>query len=297
MSTEELTAASTEAEARAAFLSRAGGPALGARTLLDRAAELLPGVVDAASDVETALSELSAHAAIRPASAASATPAAPAAPVAWGLDLVTGALRRVPVPASGSPLGVAAGLTWVSALESGLAQHCEALLARRLGAPGTRVPRLFLAGEGPAVPGALLRALDAEDEPVAHDLSDLLSLPACAVGLAPRTEPAPDRGPAPERDTVVATGSTLAVAARTAVERALSRRRARAAGRPLPHAFPAIGRERETDAPRLPPSAQWSHPLDALHSQGHSPVAVLLDHDPRVSEVLPYLVRIVLSAK
>ncbi|MFE9632779.1 hypothetical protein [Streptomyces sp. NPDC006463] len=295
MSTEELTAASTEAEARAAFLSRVGGPALGARTVLDRAAELLPGVVDAASDVETALTELAARAAIRP------VPAAPAAAGAWGLDLATGALRRVPVPASGSPVGVAAGLTWVSALESGLAQHCEALLARRLGAPGTRVPRLSLAGQGHAVPDALLRALQAEDEHVAHDLSGLLSLPACAVALAPRMqpepEPEPDRGPDPERDTVVATGATLAEAARTAVERALSRRRARAAGRPVPHPFPAIGREQETDAPRPLPCAQWSHPLDALHSQGHSPVAVLLDHDAGVGEALPYLVRIVLPAK
>ncbi|WP_328928819.1 hypothetical protein OG429_32505 [Streptomyces sp. NBC_00190] len=289
MSTEELTAASTEAEARAAFLSRVGGPALGARTLLDRAAELLPGVVDAASDVETALTELAAHAAIRPVSAAPATAGA------WGLDLATGALRRVPVPASGSPVGVAAGLTWVSALESGLAQHCEALLAGRLRAPGTRVPRLSLAGEGHAVPDALLRALRSEDEHVAHDLSGLLSLPACAVALAPRAEPEPERAPGPERDTVVATGATLAEAARTAVERTLSRRRARAAGRPVPQLFPAIGREQESDAPRPLPCAQWSHPLDALHSQGHSPVAVLLDHDAGVSAVLPYLVRIVLS--
>ncbi|MER5733695.1 hypothetical protein ABT084_36095 [Streptomyces sp. NPDC002138] len=291
MSTEELTAAATpaptEAEARAAFLSRAGGPALGARTVLERAVELLPGALGAAPDIETALTELAARAARRTA------PAARAAPAPWGLDLATGALRRVTVPACASPVGIAAGLTWVSALERGLAQHCAALLARRLGEPGTRVPRLSLAGEGHAVPDALLRALRAEGEPVAHDLTGLLSLPACAVTLAPRA--APDRDL--DRDTVIATGATLAEAARTAAERALSRSRARAAGRSVPPAFPAIGRAQESDAPRPLPGAQWSHPLDALHSRGHDPVAVLLDHDARVGEVLPYLVRIVLTTK
>ncbi|MFI0982034.1 hypothetical protein ACH4SP_34130 [Streptomyces sp. NPDC021093] len=330
MATEELTAvraassaAATEAEARAAFLSRAGGPALAARTVRDRAAELLPDRVDAASDIETVLTELAARATMRARATvlpAPADPATPATPTVWGLDLSTGALRQVRVPASGPPAGVAAGLTWVSALESGLAQHCESLLARGLGTPGTRVPRLRLAEERHAVPDALLRALHTEGEPVAHDLTELLSLPACALTLVPhaepnppternsptepipRTEPAPaaDHAPDPERDTrdtVVATGATLAEAVRTATERALSRRRAREAGRPVPHAFPAVGREQESDAPRPQPCVQWSHPLDALRSQGHSPVAVLLDHEAPVSGELPYLVRIVLSAK
>ncbi|MET9701218.1 hypothetical protein ABZY31_30480 [Streptomyces sp. NPDC006529] len=315
MSTEEPTAASTaawpavstEAEARAAFLSRAGGPALGARAVLERAARLLPGAVDATSDVETALTELAARAARRPAAVdpapvepVAATPV-PATPASWGLELATGALRRVPVPASASPVGIAAGLTWVGALETGLAQHCEALLARCLGTSGTRVPRLDLAGEGLAVPDALLWALYTEGEPVAHDLTGLLSLPACAVALAPRTDGAPSPGGrapgAGETDTAIATGATLAEAARTAAERALARRRARASGRPVPPAVPAIGRELECDPPRPLPRAQWSHPLDALRSQGHDPVAVLLDHEAPVSEVLPYLVRIVLSVK
>lgn len=305
MSTEEPTVASTEAEARAAFLSRVCGPALGARALLERAAELLPGAVDTASDIETALAELAAHATRRP---------APAAPAAWGLDLATGALRRVAVPEPGSPVGVAAGLTWVAALESGLAQHCEALLAERLGAPGTRLPRMHLGSGahgvpgGPGVPDALLGALRAAGRFVAHDLSGLLSLPACAVTLAPRAEPAadggpdggpdgaPDSAPDPAAHTVVATGATLTEAARTAVLRALSARGARAAGRPVRHAFPAIGRDREEADCRPLPAAQWSHPLDALRSQGHCPVAVLPDHDARVGEVLPYLVRIVLPA-
>ncbi|MFI5979422.1 hypothetical protein ACIBEA_00955 [Streptomyces sp. NPDC051555] len=300
MSTEELTAdrpaahaaAVTEAEARAAFLSRAGGPAVGARTVLERAPELLPGVVDAATtDIEAVLGHLAARAATHPAAAG---PAGSAEPTAWGLDLATGGLRRVRVAGSGSPVGVAAGLTWVGALEEGLAQHCAALLARRLEAPGTRVPRLRLGGGGVEVPRALLRDVHAEGEPVAHDLTELLSLPACAVALAPR--PGGD-GREGECETVIATGATLAEAARGAVERALSRRRAHEAGRPVPRAFPAVGRERESDAPGPAPCAQWSRPLDALHSEGHSPVAVLLDHDARVNEVLPYLVRIVLSAK
>ncbi|MGY5048214.1 hypothetical protein ACWDE0_21680 [Streptomyces sp. 900105755] len=38
----------------------------------------------------------------------------------------------------------------------------------------------------------------------------------------------------------------------------------------------------------------WSRPLDALRAQGRTPVAVLLDQDPRVNEVLPNLVHVVL---
>ncbi|MEW1653620.1 hypothetical protein [Streptomyces sp. NPDC093707] len=346
MNTEELAVASTAAEARAAFVSRAGGPALEAGTLLDRAAQSLPGVVHPASDVETALTALAAHA---------ASPPAPAAPAVWGLDLATGALRRVPVPAPGLSAGVAAGLTWVSALEAGLAQHCEALLAQRLAAPGTRVPRLCLdrlarpgcgAGEsclvppgldlaedGHAAPDALVRALRSGEEPVAHDLSGLLCLPACALRLDPDsgTDTGPDahpdasEGPAPspgtavdtdvdtdldtdpdlarerngggDRGTVVATGTSLVAAFRTAAGRALAHRRARPSGRPGAHTVPAIGREQELVAARPPSVAHWSRPLDALRAQGHRPVAVLLNHDAEVSEVLPYLVRIVLMAE
>lgn len=151
-----------------------------------------------------------------------------------------------------------------------------------------------------------LHALQAEGVPVAHDLTGLLSLPACALTLVPYTDPTqPVPDPAPDPLTVVATGATLAEAVRTASERALSRSRARAAGRLVPYEFPAISREQESDAPRPQSCTPWSHPLDALRAHGHSPVAVPLDnlddlnhldHQAPGSGELPYLVRIVLSA-
>ncbi|MEV7323909.1 hypothetical protein AB0N52_27845, partial [Streptomyces sp. NPDC093970] len=194
-------------------------------------------------------------------------------------------------PSGHAPTGVAAGLTWVGALEAGMTAHCEALLARRLAEPGTRVPRLCPADrcEGPCVTDACekgatgaARHLYAAGGPVAHDLSALLSLPACAIRLDP--------GP----DTVLATGTTRAEALRRATARAL--RALTVTAGPGPRVLPPITRDRELPPAAPGPSApvHWSRPLDALRAQGFTPVAVLLDQDPRVNEVLPYLVHIVL---
>ncbi|MBC3840438.1 hypothetical protein GXW82_10020 [Streptacidiphilus sp. 4-A2] len=58
-------------------------------------------------------------------------------------------------------MGAAAGLTWISAVENGLAQHCEALLAQksRVGAASGPVPPTVPAtgaGQEPAAPRAPL---------------------------------------------------------------------------------------------------------------------------------------------
>ncbi|MFI6644571.1 hypothetical protein [Streptomyces sp. NPDC050504] len=301
MDTREVGPAASEAEARAAFVSRSAGPALVEAELRRNVRELLPGEVDATSDTETFLAALAGYAARCPEPAGSAV---------WGLDLASGALRRTAVPEAGGPVAHGAGLTWVGALEAALVQHCEGILARRLASPDTRVPRLRLEparepavreGRGvpatgatpgdPAVPEELLRVLRAQGEPVAHDLTGLLSLPACALRLDR------DGGTPSEPDTVVATGATRADALSTAAARVLALKGHRAAGRPGPLTVPAIGRDREPGSVRVRPPAQWSTPLDALRADGHSPVALLLDHDTRLSRVLPYAVRIVLSAR
>ncbi len=144
----------TQAEARAAFMQRISGEAVDAGQLLARAdgvaradTGLLGAVLgavagrggpgadeDRTAAVLTALAAYGALAAHRPRS-----PSAERSPV-WGLDLATGSLRRIPRedafgapppprPPFRPPVGAAAGLTWISAVESGLAQHCEALLA------------------------------------------------------------------------------------------------------------------------------------------------------------------------
>ncbi|MEV7157755.1 hypothetical protein AB0N77_24555 [Streptomyces misionensis] len=207
---------------------------------------------------------------------------------AWGLDLVTGALRRIPArhahpaPAGGvpyrPPVGAAAGLTWAHAVEAGLVQHCEELLTRRLADRTTRVPRLPLPADeapGAAHPLSLLRALG---EPVAHDLSALLSVPACGIRLGSRT--------------ALAVGATPAEAVRTAAERALLAQRLPAG------AIPAITPEQERPAEFFPgPRGTAGRPrfAEALRAQGRTPVAVLLDHDPEAVVVLPYVVQVILA--
>lgn len=146
----------TQAEARAAFLQRIGGEAVDAGQFLARAdgaardhTGLLGAVLGAAAAGSgqdpgedrtaaalTALAAYGALAAHRPGCSSEEQP-----PV-WGLDLATGSLRRIPRedafgapplprPPFRPPVGAAAGLTWISAVETGLAQHCEALLAQK----------------------------------------------------------------------------------------------------------------------------------------------------------------------
>ncbi|WP_157846390.1 hypothetical protein [Streptomyces anulatus] len=213
-------------------------------------------------------------------------------PGPWGLDLVTGGLRRLPVRvaypvsslAPGSPfrppVGAAAGLMWVDALEAGLAQHCDDLLKRKLAEPGTRVPRLVLPiHEAAEVAGLtdVLGSLHLLGDPVAHDLSALLGVPACAIRLGD--------------DTVLATGTTPAQAVRSAAQRLLAARRT------LAGTVPEIRPEQEEPAPLFPGArvtAGRARFVEALHASGRTPVAVLLDHDPQAVEILPYVVQVVL---
>ncbi|WP_418959827.1 hypothetical protein [Streptomyces tritici] len=217
----------------------------------------------------------------------------------WGLDLVTGRLRRVPAaeayaaPAPGAPFrplpGAAAGLTWGAAVETALTRHCEELVAHRLAEPGARVPRLALPGDADAP----LRALRDLGEPVAHDLSALLSVPACAIRLPAAADRDGGTG------TVVAVGATRTEAVATAVRRALILGAGPSvpAGSAVP-CVPAVTREQEAPGPPVP--AERGTPgrtgfVEALRARGRTPVAVLLDHDPRAVRLLPYLVQVVLT--
>ncbi|MFF5403037.1 hypothetical protein ACFY8K_02725 [Streptomyces misionensis] len=241
-----------------------------------------------AARVQTLLTALAAYGTLAAHGCRAARAPDDGADDAWGLDLVTGALRRVPVrdahpaPDGGvpyrPPVGAAAGLTWAHAVEAGLAQHCEELLSQRLADRTTRVPRLPLPADeapGAAHPLSLLRALG---EPVAHDLSALLSVPACGIRLGSRT--------------ALAVGATRAEAMRTAAERALLAQRLPAG------AVPAITPEQERPAEFFPnPRGTAGRPrlAEALRAQGRTPVAVLLDHDPQAVVVLPYVVQVILA--
>ncbi|MFJ4184887.1 hypothetical protein [Kitasatospora sp. NPDC089509] len=292
MTTEELTHPPTEAGVRAAFAAVLGGAEVHGEEVLARAAADpvlaaaavrgdLPGTArDPQQErLDAVLTALAALAADR------LRPTGPrGAPAVWGMDLLTGGLRRIPlgdVPAVGRPpVGAAAGLTWLGALEEGLAQQCEALLAERLAAPGVRVPRADLESrcDGGCHPAdctaCAVGPLRPCGVPVGHDLSHLLAVHACAL----RLDPFPG--------TVIATGTTRAEAVHRAADRLLRRD-----GRTSPDVRP----DQELPAGvRPPPEAPRSRPFDALRAQGHAPAAILLDQDPRAVAVLPYLVHVVL---
>lgn len=213
----------------------------------------------------------------------------------WGLDLVTDRLRRVPAaeaypaPAPGTPYrlptGAAAGLTWAAALEAALTGHCEALVTARLAQPGARVARLALPDLGDP---ALVRMLRAAGEPVAHDLSALLSVPACAVRLGD--------------DTVVAVAATWSEALAVAAERALLAREMS-----VPPTGVGVGPVVPTVPSVTPNQEEVGRPfsvedgasgraglVEALRARGRTPVAILLDHDPQAVRLLPYLVHVAL---
>ncbi|WP_411139649.1 hypothetical protein [Streptomyces sp. x-80] len=300
-----------QTRARAVFVERMGGRALEPDELLSRVAAaagsaprpLGPLLKSALARTrgcgeEGRLAAVLAGLATYGALAAARHHAAPGgvSPAVWGLDLDSGALRVVDAmgvaapPARGRtfrrPVGAAAGLTWVNAVEAGLAQHCEALLVRRLDEPGTRVTRLDLdAYVGDEGTGHLLRLLKAKGSPRAHDLSALLSLPACAVRIG--------------RAAALATGDTLAAAVRTAAERALGAGPPHAVtgSGPEPFRVAAIAPEQELPpvaASGLVPPTEHQRPLEALRAQGYTSAALLLDHDPRAIDILPYLVHVVL---
>jgi hypothetical protein len=213
----------------------------------------------------------------------------------WGIDLTTGKPRSVPVKAAfpvlanrpaiyRPPVGAAAGLDWAAALETGLRQHCEDILARRLS--GEAVPRLDLHGWPLQDRGAhLLRLVATVAEPVAHDLGGILSVPACALRIG--------------QDTVLATGTTLAEAVTAALERGLLSWQSRTEGQPAyaPDTVAAVRAERE--AATEPPLSTWDLSgweglTAALRATGPRPVAVPLHHDPQATGLLPYLVHVVL---
>ncbi|WP_240138493.1 hypothetical protein [Streptomyces sp. MUM 178J] len=315
-----------EAAARAAFLGRLGGAGVEAGPLLEGGGAVMDpwtGVVDVVDtrvsgeepyrlwECEVAVvghagapdTTVTGHggdpgtarltallAALASYSALVARALAGGAPGVWGLDLVTGGLRRLsardacPAPEPGArtrvPVGAAAGLTWAHAVAAGLAQHCDSLLARRLAESGTRVPRLVLPVHEAAQEAGLtevLAALHLSGVPVAHDLSALLGVPACAIRIGHRT--------------ALASGATQDEAVRRAAERVLS------AGRCPVGDVPAVRPEQEEPAPWFPEACLMSggaRYVEALRATGSTPFVVLLDHDPQVVETLPFVVQVVL---
>lgn len=212
-----------------------------------------------------------------------------------GVDLLDGAdravaARQVFVPAGDDaapgalPVGTAGAATWEAAVEQGLLDH----ILR--GAPAGAAPE--------AVDRRTTARLD--QSAAARRFVDLLE--ASGETLTAHTVDAPEGvhlyafrlGAALEGLVEHGAGFTAAEAVEAGLGRLLLAWQARNAGQCTYAPSPAVNLRTASpdalgsDGPRYRPLAE------ALHRAGSMPVAVPLDGDPAVHEVLPYLVRVVL---
>lgn len=202
----------------------------------------------------------------------------------WGLDLLTGAVRRVPFPGGGpvaarrayvAPLGAAAGLCWDEAVEGGLLAHFEALpvLWEKVDAP--IVDPVRGSGDDDGVLDTV-RLLERTGEVfVFRDHSAALGLPAYTVTTA---------GGVVARSVALAPRSAL----RHAAERALLHWQTRVEGRP--EVVPASRRWAAGGSPRE--AAFLAARL--LRLTGRTPVVVPLVRDDVVNSLLPFVIQVVL---
>jgi hypothetical protein len=196
----------------------------------------------------------------------------------WGVDLITGRQRAVPVEAAypvlgepaaryPAPVGAGAGCVWGDAVAAGLRAHCARLIAGRAGSV-EREPRELDPGEvGDDRAADLLRLLHVVHCPVgARDLRDVLGLPAFELRSAGATP-------------VISCASNAADALADGLERVLLHRQANGVA-----PFEPLWSD-GSDAPVL---------AEAVRRAGFAPVAVPITRDPRARELLPYVVQVVL---
>ncbi|MGK5642260.1 hypothetical protein ACSNOK_28685 [Streptomyces sp. URMC 126] len=201
----------------------------------------------------------------------------------WGWDLDEE--RTVPVAAGtafSAGTGLAARLSWDDAVDDALGQHCARLAAEDVAEGRTR-----------PVP------LDPADAPAGERTERYLGLLRAAGGTVRVADIGGALGvPVPAwwldgRPVAVTCGPD---AAAEGLERALLARQSAMTGEPAyaPEPVPGLGGPPGPGAP-----AGWPSPPDraalvaALRSRGLRAVAVPLDHDPAVHDVLPFVLRVV----
>lgn len=187
--------------------------------------------------------------------------------------------------------GVAGGFDWSEALAAGLLADCRRFALAALARASRRYPPVDL----DAVPldrtGQRCRAiLAAAGEPLAvYDLTGLtgeLGVPAYGFCLGGTT-------------VAYQTGLTPGAAVRDGLLRVLRWLQARIhdqpgyAPAPVPE-LPERLRGRIADPPPDRPAVDIATVAGRMRAQGRLPVAVPLDHDPAVTELVPYLVRVVI---
>jgi hypothetical protein len=227
----------------------------------------------------------------------------PAADQLWGYDLAAATARRVragavfPVldgalPSQDSAPGLASGLSWSEAVVRGLLGQCRRLTI----AESQRATTPFGALDLSAVPrtGHMARygrTLAIAGESLAiHDITGSLEVPTFAGCLGDETVCYVSGLDVPEAVETVFEHAVLSYQARANRQPAV----APAAVPPLPsHLRGSLATIRRSGAV-LP----WPEKRDFLVRQlvrgGWHPVAALLDHDPAVDAVLPYVVNVIL---
>lgn len=201
----------------------------------------------------------------------------------WGIDLVTGAPRRVPAAVAfpaldgatspyRAPVGAAAAVTWQDAVAAGLRDHCKVILGDvdRTDHTAADLAGLVAEAEDDRVTElhGLLRAIGLEV--AVEDLSDRLRLPAYSLRVG-------------ADDHVITCAATIGDALHDGLERVLLR-------------WQAGLRPRGTYQPLRPTEGSGvTEFVDALRRHGQVPVVVPIARDPVARELLPHVVQVVLQ--
>jgi hypothetical protein len=182
------------------------------------------------------------------------------------------------------PVGVAAGFTWLEAIESGLVGHCLRLTVAEMSTKEQPARRIDLAAVPLGTPGDRYRAmLTAIGRPVTvYDITGSLGVPTflCCLDGQPA-------GCASRFDALAALTNTL--------EQAILHYQATENGQTVyaPPPAPVLA-TRADPVTALPASVDLATAVQALTRLGHRPVAVPLDHDQEMSTIVPHTFRVVL---
>ncbi|MGH3897442.1 MAG: TOMM precursor leader peptide-binding protein [Pseudonocardiaceae bacterium] len=229
----------------------------------------------------------------------------------WGYDLaeqqprlvaaaaVFPALRGV-VPSLDSAPWLASGFSWAQAVATALASVCQQLTVAELDLDGEPFPLVDLdAGLLDEQGARYVQILRTWGVPVAvYEITGTLQIPSFAFCVG-------------NQAVAYRTSADAGDALRCGLEQTVAYEQARANRQPdyaPPHVADLPHRARDT-AP-IPPqsgvsqpssSGDWLHQqhrlCDALMRQGHRVVVVPLDHDPAVTDVLPYIANLVVEPR